>query len=410
MVSASNDLKSKKNRSMENTHFAKVQQLLAEQEDLLRRPNQPKAGSNGIFSRWENPILTAAHAPVSWRFDFNPATNPHLLERQGINATFNSGAIFHEGKYLLCVRVEGADRKSFFAMAESPNGVDNFRFWDFPVVLPETDDPDTNVYDMRLVRHEDGWIYGQFCTERKDPAAPPGDTSQATAHGGLVRTRDFKTWERLADLQTPSSQQRNVVLHPEFVEQKYAFYTRPQDGFIDVGGGGGIGWGLSERMNPAVLTAEKIIDQRIYHTIKEVKNGQGPAPLRSPAGWLHLAHGVRNTAAGLRYVLYMFMTALDEPWRVTHAPAGHFLAPEGQERVGDVSNVVFSCGWILNAQNEVFIYYASSDTRLHVATSSLEKLVDYCLHTPADGLRSAASVQVRVQLIEQNLAFLQPAQ
>jgi len=385
-----------------------VQALLAAEAAFLAQKNNPKPGGNGVVQRWQNPVVTAAHTPVIWRYDLDPATNPHLMERQGINATFNSGALYHEGKYLLCVRVEGADRKSFFAIAESPNGVDNFRFWDFPVVLPETEDPDTNVYDMRLVRHEDGWIYGQFCSERKDPAAPPGDTSQATAQGGLVRTRDLIHWERLPDLKTPSSQQRNVVLHPEFVDGRYAFYTRPQDGFIDVGGGGGIGWGLSAGMNPAVLESETIIDQRVYHTIKEVKNGQGPAPLRTPQGWLHLAHGVRNTAAGLRYVLYMFMTALDAPWRVTHLPAGHFMAPEDEERVGDVSNVLFSNGWICNERNEVFIYYGSSDTRLHVATSSLEKLVDYCINTPEDGFRSALSVQQRIALIQKNLDFLKP--
>ncbi|MBN8683993.1 MAG: glycosidase [Chitinophagales bacterium] len=385
-----------------------IQALLAAEAAFLAQKNSPKPGGNGVVQRWQNPVVTAAHTPVIWRYDLDPATNPHLMERQGINATFNSGALYHEGKYLLCVRVEGADRKSFFAIAESPNGVDNFRFWDFPVVLPETEDPDTNVYDMRLVRHEDGWIYGQFCSERKDPAAPSGDTSQATAQGGLVRTRDLRHWERLPDLKTPSSQQRNVVLHPEFVDGKYAFYTRPQDGFIDVGGGGGIGWGLSAGMNPAVLESERIMEQRIYHTIKEVKNGQGPAPLRTPQGWLHLAHGVRNTASGLRYVLYMFMTALEEPWRVTHLPAGHFMAPEDEERVGDVSNVLFSNGWICNERNEVFIYYGSSDTRLHVATSSLEKLVDYCINTPEDGLRSALSVQQRIALIQKNLDFLKP--
>ena len=391
---------------MGNNDFKKIATLLSDHEAFLVRRNSPQAGGNGVFTRWQNPVVTAAHAPIIWRYDLDPGANPHLMERQSIHATFNSGAIFHEGKYLLCVRVEGADRKSFFAMAESPNGVDNFRFWDHPVVLPETDDPDTNVYDMRLVCHEDGWIYGQFCSERKDPAAPPGDTSQATAMGGLARTRDFKTWERLPDLQTPSSQQRNVVLHPEFVNGQYAFYTRPQDGFIEVGGGGGIGWGLSASMNPAILNVETIIEPRVYHTIKEVKNGQGPAPLRTPLGWLHLAHGVRNTAAGLRYVLYMFMTALDEPWRIIHAPAGHFLAPEGAERVGDVSNVVFSNGWILNENQEVFIYYGSSDTRMHVATSTLEKLVDYCLHTPPDGLRSAKSVQTRMALIDKNQLLL----
>ncbi|TAE46544.1 MAG: glycosidase [Bacteroidetes bacterium] len=384
----------------------KVHSLLADHVQLLSRNNPPKDGGNGIFTRHQYPILTAAHAPVIWRYDLDPASNPFLMERQGINATFNSGAIYLDGKYILVVRVEGVDRKSFFAVAESPNGVDNFRFWDHPVVLPETEDPDTNVYDMRLVQHEDGWIYGQFCTERKDPAAPAGDTSRATAQGGLVRTRDLRSWERLPDLKSPSSQQRNVVLHPEFVEGKYAFYTRPQDGFIDVGGGGGIGWGLSESMNPAVIDKEIIIDQRYYHTIKEVKNGQGPAPIKTEKGWLHLAHGVRNTAAGLRYVLYMFMTDLAQPWLVTHAPAGHFLAPEDEERVGDVSNVVFTNGWIVNEQNQVFIYYASSDTRMHVATSSVDQLVDYCLNTPADGMRSAASVQTRIELIDKNLAFL----
>jgi 4-O-beta-D-mannosyl-D-glucose phosphorylase len=392
---------------MSNDHITQVQRLIQTQETLLQRPNQPQDNHNGVYTRWKYPILTAAHAPVIWRYDLNPATNPYLMERQGINATFNSGAVYFQGKYILCVRVEGVDRKSFFALAESPNGVDNFRFRDFPIQLPETDDPDVNVYDMRLVQHEDGYIYGQFCTERKDPSAPPGDTSLATAQGGLVRTRNLEHWERLPDLKTPASQQPNVVLHPEFVQGKYAFYTRPQDGFIEVGGGGGIGWGLSDSMTPARIQQESIMDARVYHTIKEVKNGQGPAPLRTPNGWLHLAHGVRNTAAGLRYVLYMFMTALDEPWRITHAPGGHFLAPEGEERVGDVSNVVFSNGWVVNEKQEVFIYYGSSDTRMHVATSTLDRLVDYCRHTPPDGLRSVASVQTRSELIRKNLLWLQ---
>lgn len=386
--------------------LAKIKALLDAHEHLLARANTAQSGGNGIFTRYQNPVLTAAHAPVIWRYDLDPHTNPYLLERQGVNAAFNSGAIYLEGRYLLVVRVEGADRKSFFAVAESPSGTDNFRFWDLPVVLPETEAPDTNVYDMRLVLHEDGWIYGLFCTERKDPAAPPGDTSQALAKGGIARTRDLRRWERLPDLQSPASQQRNVVLHPEFVDGQYAFYTRPQDGFIEVGGGGGIGWGLSKSMNPAVIAQENILDPRVYHTIKEVKNGQGPAPLKTPQGWLHLAHGVRNTAAGLRYVLYLFMTDLAQPWRITHAPAGYFLAPEGDERLGDVSNVVFSNGWICNERNEVFIYYGSSDTRMHVATSTLDKLVDYCLHTPPDGLRSAASVQTRIALIQRNLDFL----
>ncbi len=384
----------------------KIERMLTDQEALLTQPNQPFETDNGIYKRYKNPILTAMHTPVFWRYDLNPATNPYLMERLGINATFNSGAIYLNGKYLLCVRVEGVDRKSFFAIAESPNGIDNFRFWDYPVDLPETTDPDINVYDMRLVKHEDGWIYGQFCTERKDPNAPPGDTSQASAHGGLVRTRDLKHWERLPDLRTPGGQQRNVVLHPEFVHGHYAFYTRPQDGFIEVGSGGGIAWGLSEQINPAIITAEHLVDERVYHTIKEVKNGQGPAPIRTPKGWLHLAHGVRNTAAGLRYVLYMFLSDLSEPWRVTHRPAGHFLAPQGDERVGDVSNVVFSNGWIVNEANEVFIYYGSSDTRMHVAVSNIEKLLDYCIHTPPDGLRSAANVNIRMAMIARNLDLL----
>jgi 4-O-beta-D-mannosyl-D-glucose phosphorylase len=320
-----------------------------------------------------------------------------------INATFNAGAILHDGKYLVVARVEGADRKSFFAVAESPNGVDRFRFWDYPILMPETSEPDINVYDMRLVKHEDGWIYGLFCTERKDPKAPAWDTSSAVAQCGIARTRDLKKWERLADLQSKSPQQRNVVLHPEFVDGKYAFYTRPQDDFIQAGKGGGIGWGLSKGIEKAVIDNEIIVDNREYHTIQEVKNGMGPAPIKTQHGWLHLAHGVRNTAAGLRYVLYMFMAELDRPWVITHKPAGYFIAPEGEERVGDVSNVVFSNGWILGSKGEVFIYYASSDTRLHVATSSVSQLVDYVLHTPADPLRSKACVEQRYALIEKNL-------
>lgn len=377
---------------------------------LIKRPNEPLLPDNGIFTRYQYPIVTAAHTPIFWRYDLDPATNPYLMERQGMNAAFNAGAIYHEGKYLLVVRAEGNDRKSFFAVAESPNGVDQFQFWDYPIDLPQTDEPDTNVYDMRLTSHEDGWIYGVFCTERKDPSAPANDTSAALAQAGIVRTKDLKTWERLPDLRTPSSQQRNVVLHPEFIDGKYAFYTRPMDGFIGVGTGGGIGWGLSDSMNPAIIEAEQIIDQRVYHTIKEVKNGQGPAPIKTPQGWLHLAHGVRNTAAGLRYVLYMFMTDAEKPWQITHQPAGHFLAPEGVERVGDVSNVAFSNGWIVNNQQEVFIYYGSSDTRMHVATSTLDRLVDYCLHTPEDGLTSAASVATRSELIRKNLAHMTSSQ
>ncbi|MDC7675578.1 glycoside hydrolase family 130 protein [Asticcacaulis machinosus] len=375
--------------------------LIGQQRDLLAKPNIVEENHNGIYRRCLNPVITPDHVPVDWRYDLSPQSNPLGLERLGINATFNAGAIYIDGGYRVVVRVEGHDRKSFFAVAESATGVDGFEFWDYPVVLPQTDEPDTNVYDMRLTLHEDGYIYGLFCTERKD-MSQPHDLSAAVAQCGIVRTHDMKTWERLPDLVTRSGQQRNVVLHPEFIDGKYGLYTRPQDGFISVGAGGGIGWGLSTDMTRAVIEHEVIVDNKAYHTIKELKNGQGPAPIKTPEGWLHLAHGVRNTAAGLRYVLYMFMTDLNEPWRVTHAPGGHFIAPQGAERVGDVSNVVFSNGWIVNESSEVFIYYASSDTRLHVAVSTIERLVDYCLNTPEDPLTSAACVAQRVQLIERN--------
>ena len=392
---------------MNQTAFKQlVQQLFKQQEKLLTRRNRKLPGGNGIFERYEFPVLTAAHAPIIWRYDLNRKTNPLLLERIGVNATFNAGAIAHDGKFLVVARVEGADRKSFFAVAESPNGIDNFRFWDYPILLPEAADPDTNVYDMRLVKHADGWIYGLFCTERKDPKTPPWDTSSAVAQCGIVRTKDLKTWERLADLKSKSPQQRNVVLHPEFVDGKYAFYTRPQDDFIQAGKGGGIGWGLSASIENAVIEKESIMDNREYHTIQEVKNGLGPAPIQTPKGWLHLAHGVRNTAAGLRYVLYLFLADLERPWVITHKPAGYFIAPEGEERVGDVSNVVFSNGWIERANGDVFIYYASSDTRLHVATSTVSKLLDYVLNTPADPLRSRDCVEQRYELIEKNLTAL----
>ncbi len=382
----------------------RLARLEAEYQALVSRPNRvDESWSNGVFERYLDPVLTAAHTPLFWRYDLDPAANPFLMERLGINAVFNPGAIELDGKVLLVCRVEGADRKSFFAVAESQNGLDHFRFWDYPICMPETDDPDANIYDMRLVRHQDGWIYGQFCSERKDPGAPPGDLSSAVAQAGLARTRDLLTWERLPDLKTRSPQQRNVVLHPEFVQGQYAFYTRPHDDFIQAGSGGGIGWGLSPSINPAVIDHEIIVDERAYHTIKEVKNGEGPAPLKTPAGWLHLAHGVRNTAAGLRYVLYLYLSDLAEPWRVTHRPGGYFLAPVGEERVGDVSNVAFSNGWVCRADGSVFIYYASADTRIHVATSSLERLLDYVLNTPEDGLRSAASVARRVELIRRNL-------
>jgi 4-O-beta-D-mannosyl-D-glucose phosphorylase len=328
------------------------------------------------------------------------------MERFGINAAFNSGAIKLNGKYLLVVRVEGIDRKSFFAVAESPNGIDNFRFWDYPITMPETENPDGNVYDMRVVQHEDGWIYGLFCTERKDPNAKKGDESSAVAQCGMARTRDLKTWERLPDLVTPSPQQRNVVLHPEFVNGKYAFYTRPQDGFIEAGTGGGIGFGYADSMEKAVIEKEYIVDEKHYHTVYEVKNGQGPAPIKTSKGWLHLAHGVRNTAAGLRYVLYMFLTDLNNLTQVTHKPAGYFIAPEGEERIGDVSNVAFANGWIADEDGKVFIYYASSDTRMHVATSTIDRLLDYVINTPADGLRSAASVATLNKIIDTNQAYL----
>ena len=383
---------------------ARLTQLRTDYAALIARPNAPAAGGNGIYQRWRNPVVTAAHAPLDWRYDLNPATNPFMMERLGVNATFNAGAMKWQGKYLVVVRMEGDDRKSFFAIADSPNGTDNFRFWPKPVVLPQTEDPDTNVYDMRLTAHEDGWIYGLFCTERKD-LSQPHDLSAATAQCGIARTKDLLTWERLPDLKTRSGQQRNVVLHPEFVDGQYALYTRPQDGFISVGSGGGIGWGLTADMANAVIDTETIVDNKAYHTIKEVKNGQGPVPIRTADGWLHLAHGVRNTAAGLRYVLYMFMTNLKKPWVVTHAPGGHFIAPRGEERVGDVSNVTFSNGWIED-EGRVFIYYASSDTRLHVATSTVAQLVDYCRNTPPDPLTSAACVQQRIDLIDKNAAFL----
>ncbi len=370
-------------------------------EQLIARPNEPLEG-NGVYERYKYPILTAEHAPLFWRYDLDEQTNPYLMERFGIHATLNAGAIKWNGKYVLMVRVEGADRKSFFAVAESPNGVDHFQFWDRPVTMPEWGEPATNVYDMRLTAHEDGWIYGIFCVERKDPAAAPGDLSSAVAAAGIARTKDLVNWERLPDLQS-KSQQRNVVLHPEFVEGKYALYTRPQDGFIDAGNGGGIGWALVDSMEHAVVTEEKIINARHYHTIKECKNGEGPAPIKTDRGWLHLAHGVRGCASGLRYVLYLYMTALDDPSRVIAEPAGFFMAPEGEEYVGDVMNVLFSNGWIADEDGKVYIYYASSDTRLHVAVSSVDRLVDYCLHTEPDGLRTGLSVETLNRLIDKNL-------
>lgn len=372
-------------------------------EELLSRKNTPVEG-NGIFERYANPVLTAEMTPLTWRYDFNPESNPYFMERIGINATLNAGAMKWNGKYILMVRVEGNDRKSFFAVAESPNGVDNFRFWERPVTMPEDIVPATNIYDMRLTAHEDGYIYGLFCAERHDDSKP-GDLSAATATCGIARTKDLVNWERLPDLKS-GSQQRNVVLHPEFVEGKYALYTRPQDGFIDTGSGGGIGWSLVDDMTNAAVAKETIIEPRFYHTIKEVKNGEGPHPIRTPKGWLHLAHGVRGCASGLRYVLYMYMTSLDDPTKVIAKPGGYFMAPAGDEYIGDVMNVLFSNGWIADEDGKVFIYYASSDTRLHVATSTIDRLVDYCMNTPQDGLSTGESVKTINSLIDKNVEYL----
>jgi 4-O-beta-D-mannosyl-D-glucose phosphorylase len=387
---------------MHKKFLKRMEELELAYQKLISEPNEPMKTGNGIYQRYKNPVLTAQHTPLFWRYDLNATTNPYLMERFGINAVLNAGAIKFNDKYLVVARIEGADRKSFFAIAESNNGIDNFRFWDYPVIMPETDNPDTNVYDMRLVQHEDGWIYGLFCTERRDPHAKPGDQSAAIAQCGIARTKDLKSWERLADLKTRSPQQRNVVLHPEFVKGKYGFYTRPQDGFIDAGNGGGIGFGLSKSITNAEVNEEVIVDRKIYHTVYELKNGLGPAPLKTSHGWLHLAHGVRSTAAGLRYVLYLFMTDLKNITKVIYQPAGYFMAPEGDERIGDVSNVLFSNGWILNDDGTVFIYYASSDTRLHVSVAALDQLLDYVINTPADGFRSAASVERVTRIIDKN--------
>jgi 4-O-beta-D-mannosyl-D-glucose phosphorylase len=387
----------------------RLHELERRQQELVLQRNEREVPGNGIFDRYIDPVLTAQHTPLFWRYDLNEKSNPYLMERIGINGVFNAGAIKMGDKYVLVARVEGKDRKSFFAVAESDNGIDQFRFRDYPIKMPETAQPDTNVYDMRVVQHEDGWIYGLFCTERKDPAARPGDESAAIAQCGIARTKDLDSWERLADLKTSSMQQRNVVLHPELVNGKYAFYTRPQDSFIEAGKGGGIGFGVASDMEHAVITQEVIVDCKVYHTVYELKNGLGPAPLKTEKGWLHLAHGVRTTAAGLRYVLYLFMTDLQDLTKVIYKPAGYFMAPEGEERVGDVSNVLFCNGWIED-EGKVFIYYASSDTRMHVATTTIDQLLDYTMHSPADGLRSAASVTTLCRLIDSNkaLAATQP--
>ncbi len=383
----------------------KVARLFEKHQAFLQQPNEQLESENGIFHRYKNPVLTHRHTPVFWRYDLDQRTNPNLLERLEINTVFNAGAIGWNGKVLMIPRIESNDVKSFFAVAESESGVDQFRFWDYPIIMPETDDPDMNVYDIRLVEHEDGWIYGTFCTERKDKSKPQ-DTSAAIAQSGIARTKDFVTWERLPDLKTPSSQQRNCVLHPEFVDGQYGFYTRPMDGFIETGGGDGIGWGLCPDITNAVIEKETIVDPRIYHTVKEVKNGLGPAPLKTSEGWLHLAHGVRRTAAGLRYVLYLFLCDLNEPWKVIHNPGRHFIAPRGIERVGDVSNVVFSNGWVLRENGEVLIYYASSDTRMHVASTTLELMLDYVMNTPKDAGRTYACVHQRNEMIHRNLNIM----
>jgi len=379
----------------------RLQQIRSSHAALLATKNEALV-YNGLVTRYKHPVLTAAHVPIEWRYDCNPNTNPFLMERFGINAVFNAGAMFWNGKYILAARVEGYDRKSFFAIAESANGIDGFTFWDTPILLPETSEPDTNVYDMRLVQHEDGWIYGLFCTERRQKGVPDSDQSSAVAQCGIARTKDLKTWERLPDLITRSNQQRNVVLHPTFVNGMYALYTRPQDGFIEAGSGGGIAIGYTKDIEHAVINEETLIDKRVYHTINESKNGLGPAPIYTPHGWLHLAHGVRNTAAGLRYVLYLFMTDVQEIGKIIYKPAGYFMAPEGEERVGDVSNVLFSNGWINREDGSVAIYYASSDTRMHVATTSIEQLVDYVKNTPADGYTSANAVSRVMHIIRSN--------
>lgn len=383
--------------------------LKERQEALLSRKNEEdEAFYNGIYKRYKYPVLTREHIPVSWQYDLNTETNPYFEERLGVNAVMNSGAIYLNGKYYLVARIEGNDRKSFFGVAESDNGVDGFRFWDYPVVLPDTCPEETNVYDMRLTQHEDGYIYGVFCSESKDKSV--GDLSAAVAAAGIVRTKDLKTWERLPNLVTlHSPQQRNVVLHPEFVDGKYAFYTRPMDDFIDTGSGGGIGFGLCEDIEKAVIDEEKMTSIRRYHTITEVKNGAGAVPIKTDRGWLHIAHGVRNTAAGLRYVIYAFATALDDPAKVIAEPSGMLIGPRGGERVGDVSNVVFTNGAIVNEKNEVYIYYASSDTRLHVAVTDIDRLTDYVFHTPQDKLRSPDCVQQRCELIRKNLELLNKA-
>ena len=381
----------------------KYHRLRAEQEALLKRKNGARNDLyNGIYQRYQYPVLTRDHVPIHWRYDLSGKDNPHFMERLGVNAAFNAGALWHDGTYYLMVRMEGYDRKSFFALARSESPVDGFRFTGRPILWEDRVPEETDIYDMRLTAHEDGWIYGVYCSERKDPEAPEGDTRRAVAQAGLVRTRDLDDWERLPDIETPSPQQRNVVLHPEYVDGQYAFYTRPQDGFINAGQGSGIAFGLCPDIEHPVIADERIIDGRRYHTVCELKNGQGPAPLKTEKGWIHIAHGVRETAAGLRYVLYVFATDLREPWRVTARPGGYFLAPLDGERVGDVGNVVFCNGAVANDRGDVYIYYAASDTRLHVAATTLDRLVDYIYNTPEDRYRSLDCAAQRVKLIEKN--------
>ena len=384
----------------------KIKKLFKDHKKLIETKNTPQEDSNGLYQRYENPILTHKHTPIFWRYDLNHETNPYCMERMGINVVLNSGAIELNGKFYLIARVEGVDRKSFFAVAESDTGIDNFKFWDRPIVMPETSNPDANIYDIRMTKHEDGNIYGVFCTERKDPKAPKGDYSSAIAQCGIARTKDLITWERLDDLKTNSPQQRNAVLHPEFINGKYAFYTRPQDAFMEAGNADGMGWGLTDSIEHAVINEEVIVDNRAYHTITELKNGQGPAPIKTDKGWLHLAHGVRGCAAGMRYVLYVFMTDLKKPWLLTHKPAGYFMAPRGPERVGDVSNVLFTNGWIAKDNGDLYIYYASSDARMHVATTTVDKLVDHVINAPADPGRTHACVKQRTDFINKNLEIM----
>lgn len=383
---------------------ANLEKELAKYEELVTRKNHKSDQYNGILDRYVNPVLTRHHVPPIWCYDFNPQTNPYFMQRLGVNAVFNAGAIWLNEKFYLVARVEGFDRKSFFAVAESPNGIDNFRFWDYPILLPDTEKDETNVYDMRLTKHEDGWIYGVFCSESKDKEDP--DLSAAVAQAGIVRTKDLVTWERLPNLKTSSKQQRNVVLHPEFVEGKYAFYTRPQDSFIDAGSGGGIGFGLAKDITCAVIKEEKIINKRKYHTISEAKNGAGAVPIKTEKGWIHIAHGVRNTAAGLRYVIYVFVTDLNDPAKCIKEPSGYFIAPYDEEMIGDVGNVAFTNGAIATQDGKVYIYYATADTRIHVATTTIDKLLDYAFNTPEDPLRSAECVMQRYELIKRNLEYL----